>query len=212
MLEFLKKLVHDIFNKIIILKNNYTQTKTDKNFTSETKKEQIEQKETPIEEVIKKETVDIENNESEEILLQKKGLMSAHFSINEMQCSCSREHISPPPINKILLEVLEELRTSFQKPIIVTSAYRCSEHNASIDGAKNSFHILGKAADIVIKTISPNIIYKYLDKKYPNSFGIGFYTSGFVHIDVRETKARWIRDENGYHSLSSTLILKHQLA
>jgi len=38
--------------------------------------------------------------------------------------------------------------------------------------------------------VSPKEIYDFLDEKYPDMYGLGLYDS-WVHIDVREDKARW---------------------
>lgn len=42
---------------------------------------------------------------------------------------------------------LQPLRTAFG-PISITSGYRTAESNSAVGGAKNSYHLLGLAADI----------------------------------------------------------------
>ena len=44
--------------------------------------------------------------------------------------------------------VLDPLRTRYNKPIIVTSGYRCSALNRAVNGSSNSQHLKGEAADI----------------------------------------------------------------
>lgn len=113
--------------------------------------------------------------------------LSKHFDSKEFACNCG---CGFDKINPELIEVLEELREIYQQPIIINSGCRCESWNKIQGGAPSSQHLLGNAADIVIKGISPAKTYQYLDKKYQNKYGIGLYLS-WVHIDIRKTKARW---------------------
>ena len=89
---------------------------------------------------------------------------------------------------------LQILREHLNRPIRITSGYRSPAHNKSVGGAKNSQHLLGKAADIQVQGMTPievkdaieNIIYcgDMLQG------GIGLYNT-FVHYDIRGTRARW---------------------
>ena len=89
---------------------------------------------------------------------------------------------------------LQTLRDYIGKPIQVNSAWRSEEYNASIGGVKNSQHIMGRAADIVIKGMTPievsKIIEELISKGDMLQGGLGIYSS-FVHYDIRGTKARW---------------------
>ena len=95
---------------------------------------------------------------------------------------------------QILAEQLEVLREHFQKPIQINSGYRSPEHNAKIGGEKNSQHLLGKAADIVIDGISPeevaDAIEFLIDADMMKQGGLGRYKD-FTHYDIRGKKARW---------------------
>jgi uncharacterized protein YcbK (DUF882 family) len=54
-----------------------------------------------------------------------------------------------------LLELLDEMRTIYGKPIAITSGYRTKKYNASLKNSKpNSSHLKGLAVDIA----SPNIM------------------------------------------------------
>lgn len=44
--------------------------------------------------------------------------------------------------------VLQPLRNIYQKPIIITSGYRCAALNKLVGGVANSYHLQGNAADI----------------------------------------------------------------
>jgi uncharacterized protein YcbK (DUF882 family) len=47
-----------------------------------------------------------------------------------------------------LLNLLEELRTEWSAPLIITSAFRCAPHNRAVGGTSRSLHLDGLAADV----------------------------------------------------------------
>jgi uncharacterized protein YcbK (DUF882 family) len=65
----------------------------------------------------------------------------------------------------------------------MTSGYRSPEHNATLKGAATgSYHMKGKAADLVLQGRSVSQV--YAAARSLNAGGVGKYTSdGFVHID-----------------------------
>ncbi|MBU9866803.1 D-Ala-D-Ala carboxypeptidase family metallohydrolase [Rahnella aceris] len=115
------------------------------------------------------------------------GDLSEHFSRQEFACRCGCGFCD---IDPALVPVLEELREHFGQPVTINSACRCLVHNQNEGGAAHSQHLLGMAADIVVKNRTPALVADYLEHKYPYKYGIGRYSS-FTHIDVRLTKARW---------------------
>jgi uncharacterized protein YcbK (DUF882 family) len=72
----------------------------------------------------------------------------------------------------------------------INSAARCLNHNESVGSTKRSMHPRSRAMDFTINDVSNQEIYDYLDRQYPDKYGIGLY-SGFVHFDTRADKARW---------------------
>jgi uncharacterized protein YcbK (DUF882 family) len=50
--------------------------------------------------------------------------------------------------------------------------------------------MIGMAADIMVEGIPSSRVYDFLDYQFSNKYGIGLY-SAWVHIDVRQIKARW---------------------
>lgn len=93
-----------------------------------------------------------------------------------------------------LANQLQVLRDYLSKSIKVNSGYRSPKHNKSIGGVKNSQHVLGKAADIVVKGIKPQelavIVERLIDEGEMLQGGIGIYNT-FLHYDIRKTRARW---------------------
>jgi uncharacterized protein YcbK (DUF882 family) len=114
--------------------------------------------------------------------------LSADFSRAEFKCNCGI--CDYDTVDSELIDVLQLLRSYIGSPIDITSGNRCAEYNQSIGGAKSSYHIRGRAADIQVEGASPAVIQNYLKTAYPDKFGIGSYSS-FTHIDTRTKKARW---------------------
>ena len=87
-----------------------------------------------------------------------------------------------------LMRILESIREHFGKPVIINSGYRTPEWNTKIGGAKNSYHMKGMAADIVVKGVSSKQVAEYASVIMQNG-GVIRYTN-FTHIDVRSQKYR----------------------
>ncbi|EGL2187071.1 TPA: DUF882 domain-containing protein [Salmonella enterica subsp. enterica serovar Lehrte] len=119
--------------------------------------------------------------------MKKENDLSEHFDSNEFACHCGCGY---KDINKELIVVLEDVRNHFGQPVSIHSGCRCPSHNAAVKGASKSQHLLGTAADIVVKNRTSALVADYLEHKYPDKYGVGRYTT-FTHIDVRTNKSRW---------------------
>lgn len=110
-----------------------------------------------------------------------------YFRVREFRCKDGSDVVF---IGRMLLNVLDDVRKNLGVTSI-TSGYRTISYNAKIDGAASkSKHCMGIAADIKVSGKTPKEVYDYLNKKYPNTFGIGLYDT-FVHIDTRPERSRW---------------------
>ena len=119
------------------------------------------------------------------------GDVSLNFSRSEFKCKCCGE----TKVDAHLVAALQELRDLAKVPITVISGYRCPKHNSAVGGAKASQHMLGKAADIVIKGLTPFEMFRLAERieAFKNG-GMGLYPShGFVHVDVRGHRSRWAK-------------------
>jgi hypothetical protein len=116
------------------------------------------------------------------------GYLSEHFTIWEFNC----KHCGTLPVEGIdqhLVLLLEDARDHFgDKPVTINSGYRCPEHNAEVGGVEDSQHVEGTAADFTVEGATPAEVYAYFDPWHEG--GLGLYST-FVHIDVRDTRARW---------------------
>jgi len=121
--------------------------------------------------------------------------LSKNFSKSEFECNCGCKMPSDVFENvKELAKNLQVIRDAVGKPLHLTNAYRCKEHNKKVGGSKNSQHILGKAGDIKSIFITPRSLFKkiegMIDKSLISEGGLGKYKT-FTHYDIRGTKARW---------------------
>ena len=112
--------------------------------------------------------------------------ITEHFKVKEFACKDGSPIVFVDEYLAILLNIL---RDTIKKPVIITSGYRTPEHNKKVGGAKYSFHMRGMAADITVKDMTPKDVAKELDKLVPNSCGIIVYKS-WVHFDTRSSKYR----------------------
>ena len=89
---------------------------------------------------------------------------------------------------------LEVIRAEVGKPLRVISGYRTEAYNASRGGAKASQHVQGKAADLQVTGIAPEVLHALISRLIHEGKikqgGLGLYPL-FVHYDVRGTLARW---------------------
>ena len=115
------------------------------------------------------------------------GDLSKNFSRHEFECKCG---CGFDEVDLSLVCLLQGLRDHFGKPVVITSACRCHEHNELVGGSPNSKHKEGIAADIKVKGVSPKDVQLYLEKRYVGDLGIGSYST-FTHVDVRCGCARW---------------------
>lgn len=121
--------------------------------------------------------------------------LSKNFSLAEFASKDGAE--TPPDVLENLQKLannLQVIRDEIGKPIKINSAYRSPAHNKAVGGVKNSMHVKGKAADIVVTGVTPaqlgQIIFRLIEQKKISQGGVGIYPN-FVHYDIRGTKARW---------------------
>lgn len=112
--------------------------------------------------------------------------LTQNFKLYEFECNDGNHEVKVHPE---LIEKLQKLRDLVGKPIKINSGYRTKEYNAKIGGSPKSQHIEGNAVDLALPTgISVD---KFANNAEKVGFrGIGKYPWG-IHVDVRETAARW---------------------
>lgn len=121
--------------------------------------------------------------------------MTKNFLLSEFACNDG----TPVPEELIcnvetLAKNLQVLRDDIGESIHVNSGYRTPVYNEKVGGKKNSYHLKAMASDVTAKSFTPKRlaarIEKLIAEKKMKQGGLGIYP-GFVHYDVRGTKARW---------------------
>lgn len=83
--------------------------------------------------------------------------LSPHFTLEELTNSSTAKRLgikNEPNEEQILNltalvnNVLQPLRQSLGKPVVINSGFRCPELNKAVGGSPNSQHMAGEAADI----------------------------------------------------------------
>ena len=115
--------------------------------------------------------------------------LSTNFRVREFACGDGTDTVFVAPR---LVMVLQSIRSHFGKPVNIHSGYRTPPYNAKVGGVEDSQHTYGTAADISIKGVSVADVAAYARSIMPDWGGVGIYKKqGFVHVDVRETRADW---------------------
>ena len=122
--------------------------------------------------------------------------LTKNFNSEEFDCNDGTKVPNEFMPNLIeLAKNLQALRDYLNEPVLITgSGYRTPTHNKKVGGAVNSEHLTASAADINVKSKTPyqlgKLIENLINKGIMKQGGIGSY-KGFVHYDIRGTKARW---------------------
>ena len=119
--------------------------------------------------------------------------MNLNFSISELCHSAKAKQQgikNIPSISQVdnmlnlIFYCLQPIRDMLQKPMIISSGFRCPELNKLVGGVSNSQHLEGKAADftvagesvqgIIFKIQTSNIEYDQLINEYDKWVHISF--------------------------------------
>lgn len=90
--------------------------------------------------------------------------LSEHFELAEFLVSetAARLGIANEPTAEVIENlrrlcqlVLEPLRVSLKRPVVITSGYRSLALNRSVGGSPASHHMQGRAADLIVPGMAP---------------------------------------------------------
>lgn len=118
--------------------------------------------------------------------------LSKNFRIKEFVCKEGKEEVF---IADGLVEKLQALREYVGKPITIISGYRSPAYNKKINGSPKSQHILGRAIDIKVSSMSTEEVAKVAIKL--GFKGIGIYDT-FTHLDIRENLVNKVKRQYDY--------------
>ena len=111
-------------------------------------------------------------------------MITRNFSTNEMACS----HCQKADMDEEFMRVLQSIRDEMQRPLKITSGFRCEKHNAKVSSTgKNGPHTFGKAADILISGADAMRLFAVAQKHGVSGVGMsqrGDHSKRFVHLDI----------------------------
>jgi len=104
-----------------------------------------------------------------------------YFKGKEFECKCCGSN----DMRIELLMKLDQARELAGIPFVITSGYRCKQHNENIGGSPVSQHLTGKAVDILCKSDRDRwIILTALMEVGFKRIGIA---KDFIHVDVKNS-------------------------
>lgn len=65
---------------------------------------------------------------------------------------------------ELICYCLQPIRDKLQKPMTITSGFRCSKVNNLVGGANNSQHAKGQAVDFIVKDMTPTQVVDFIKK------------------------------------------------
>lgn len=109
--------------------------------------------------------------------------ITKNFNTREVQCNCNYSSCKVTKFEQSHYDKLQILRDIIQRPITITSGYRCVPWNTKNGGSKTSNHLFGRATDI--KTTLPIEVIGYYCKTIWADNGEMALYNNFVHIASR---------------------------
>lgn len=85
-------------------------------------------------------------------------------------------------LNNLIAKVLNPARKKLGCPIIVNSGYRSPALNLSVGGAKKSYHLQGRAADLNAGTKAQNRALYAILKELPHTELINEKDATWIHV------------------------------
>tara|TARA_R100001198_G_C5191879_1_gene184242 strand:- start:214 stop:567 length:354 start_codon:yes stop_codon:yes gene_type:complete len=87
-----------------------------------------------------------------------------------------------------LLEMIDEAREIYGKPIRVTSGYRTEAHNRKVGGVSSSSHLKGLAIDVACKKSDDR--FEMLTALLEVGFNRIGVAGTFIHVDIDKDKTQ----------------------
>lgn len=113
------------------------------------------------------------------------------FTLEEFSCKCG---CGQAKMDDSFVYILNIIRKAYNKPMIISSGYRCPHHNASVSQTgSDGPHTTGRAADIVIAGAEALRLVKLGFEFGISGFGInqkGPLNKRYIHLDTIKSANR----------------------
>ncbi len=111
------------------------------------------------------------------------GDLGKYFDRSEVACKdgCGFDDISND-----LVKVLDKIREILGRPLVITSACRCSAYNRSEGGKENSAHLKGLSADL--KVSGSRERFDVIEAALVSGIARIGIAKSFVHLDIDNSK------------------------
>ena len=124
--------------------------------------------------------------------IPRAGCRWPHFTAEDLACKCRGEGCGGAYFHDPdFLDALEALRARLRRRLRINSGHRCAFRNAVVGGAPGSQH-RRLAVDISLAGHDRERLIAAAEAAGFTGIGIG---RGFLHLDRRETPARWTYPE-----------------
>lgn len=107
-----------------------------------------------------------------------------NFTKAEFACRCGKCGGFPAEPDPVLVQLLQDIRSCLDTPMVISSGVRCESHNASVGGVANSRHLGGKAADVMAPGISGATLLRRAQADSRTRYAYIIGSGPYVHIDV----------------------------
>lgn len=110
------------------------------------------------------------------------------FNRDEFRCQCGGKYCNGFPVepDETMVRTVDEIRRRLGVPVSIVDAggsgVRCPQHNKNVNGAANSLHLYGKAADLH-SSKSPQEMYRVAEEVLGNTGELGLYDWG-IHVGI----------------------------
>lgn len=113
-----------------------------------------------------------------------------HFRKSEFACKCGGRYCNgfPVEMEKQVVEALDAIREYAGSPVIVSSGIRCKNHNNSVGGVSNSYHLFGRAVDFTVSGYSAQTTINIVNTLGLKPTELYAIDSAYVHIAFKEEK------------------------
>lgn len=117
--------------------------------------------------------------------------LTSDFTVDEYAQSGGNE-FQRSRIDPSLMDLLQQIRDDVGAPVTINSGYRPPPYNEEVEGAEDSQHMGGRAADIRTADMTGRELAEVaLQNKCDIGLGVG---RAYIHVDVRGNWARWDYD------------------